>query len=98
MIAEAIDTVWKLGWALLVWIILLAVAAGLIVYAVAVTATAMGRCAARAASVACERLSARLRPEQRPGVSQSAETPKRRSQRRVPAWAHTEPYDYEEAA
>ncbi|NUP18370.1 MAG: hypothetical protein HOZ81_20260 [Streptomyces sp.] len=90
MIAEAIDTVWAVGWALTVWIILLAVAVGVIVYAVAVTTRAVGRCAARAASVACAWLSAHLRPEQRLGVSQSAETPERRSAARVPSWAQKE--------
>lgn len=71
MITEAIDTVWTLGWALLVWIVLLATVAGLIVYAVIITVWATARGTVRA----CRLLRARPRAELPPAGSQSAVSP-----------------------
>ena len=92
IVHEAATTFVAVYHALIGWLIFFATVAAVFVLA----AIATGAWGARAAS---GRISARLRPEQRPGGSQSAETPERRSQRRrAPSWARTDHHTYEEAA
>ena len=91
LFVEAIDTIRTLGWALAVWIVLMAIVAGLVVYAVAVIAWATVRGVWRA----CGWLRAGLRGELPP---QAPPEPQARKRRPVPSWAHNEPYDYDEAA
>lgn len=43
MIAEALDTLWTLGWAVLIWLAILAAALGIAVYTIAVTLIATAR-------------------------------------------------------
>lgn len=95
MIAEAIDTVFTLGWALIVWIVLLAIVAGLILYAVTVTVWATVRGVWRSRASLCARLAAvqEQHAPQEPRDAHAASQP-----RRVPSWAHTQPIDCEEAA
>lgn len=94
MIAEAIDTVWTLGWALLIWIILLAMVAGLIVYAVVVTAWATARGLVRA----CRMLRARLSASDASSAPREPHAAPEPPQRPVPSWAATDHHNLEEAA
>ncbi|NUU26025.1 MAG: hypothetical protein HOV68_31680 [Streptomycetaceae bacterium] len=95
MIAEAIDTVVTLGWALAGWVITLAVTASILAFAAIVT----GAWGVRAAWRHCGPAS---RPQSPSGDSRDAaqapSAPQSRSRRPVPSWAHTQPLDYEEAA
>ena len=63
----------------------------MIVYAVAVTVCATVRGVWRAGAWLRWRLRGELPP-------QAPEEPQTRRRRPVPSWAHTEPYDYDEAA
>ncbi|MCX4703900.1 hypothetical protein [Streptomyces sp. NBC_01373] len=98
MIAEAVDTVVTLGWALLAWIALMAVAVGLALYAVAVAVWAVTRATVTAARASCAWLSWRLAaesPSQAPPVGPIAPEASQPPSRPAPHWAHT---DTEEAA
>lgn len=89
MIAEAIDTVRTLGWALFVWIVLLAVVAGVALYAVVVAVACACRAVWRgvaACVAAVQRLNALPEPQPAPEAPQP---------RPAPSWARTE---HEEAA
>lgn len=93
MIAEAIDTLFTFGWALIVWVVLLAIVAGLICYAVAVIVWATVRGVWRS----CVWLYARLASVQAPHAPQEHRDAHKPTQARVPSWAHTDRH-YEEAA
>jgi hypothetical protein len=89
VIAEAIDTVLRLGWALLAWIVLMAAVAGAAVYAVVVTVAWPCETAWRAVAGAPAATRAlRALPE-----AQAAH--KAAHARLAPSWARTE---HEEAA
>ena len=87
MIAEAFDTLFALGWALLVWIVLLAAVASLALWTVLVTAAwacrAVWRCVAAALAVA-----------QRSRTPEPLPEPQKPPQARVapsrPTWAQSE--------
>jgi hypothetical protein len=102
VIAEAIDTVITIGWALLAWIILTAVFATLALYTLVVTAWTVCRAVWRAGRAAWRAVRGRHAPDSRPQPvpcgSRDANTPQRATQARsVPSWAR-EPHDYEDAA
>lgn len=81
--------------AALLWVQALAGASAFVFCVVAFVAFGSGPFAGSAVEAARSRLRARLTASR---VSQAPEphpSPKRRS---VPSWAHTEPYDYDEAA
>ncbi|MEY9995850.1 hypothetical protein ABIE67_007882 [Streptomyces sp. V4I8] len=97
VIAEAIDTVLTLGWALAAWIVLTALAAALALHTVIAIAWWAGRAAWRA----CRRLYGRLpastplravrEPQVTPGAPQAPSRP-------VPSWAHTDDHRTDQAA
>ena len=89
MIAEAIDAAITLGWALAVWVLLLAAAATAAVYAL-VVAAAFAWLAISRGVAAC------LAAVQRAGVSEVGPEPQETADARaVPTWARA---DTEEAA
>ena len=98
MIAEAIDTVLTLGWALAVWIVLVSLTAALALHTVLVAVWWAGRAVWRA----WRWLYGRLRTvEGRDGDPEPLAHPRpaqSRSRRPVPSWAHTQPLDHQEAA
>ena len=95
MIAEAIDTVWTLGWALLVWIILLGIVGAIVVYAVVIVAWATVRGLVRA----CRMLRARLRADLPPDAPREPRnTPVPAQPRRTPSWARTDHHRWDQAA
>jgi hypothetical protein len=98
VIAEAIDTVLTLGWALAAWIVGLALAAALALHTVLAVVWWLGRAAFRACAGLYGRLSAVEAPNEGQGPQLPSSAPRSRTRRPVPSWAHTEPYTYEEAA
>lgn len=99
MIAEAIDTVWTLGWALLIWIILLGVVAGLIVYAVVVVVWCTVRGTVLAVMAARRRLYGRVSASGIPSAPpEPRDAPESAQARPAPSWARTDHHDLEEAA
>ena len=100
MIGEAVDTAVTLGWALLAWIVLTAVAVGLGLYAVVVAVWAVGLAVWRTAcavSPARKPQAPVSRPQPASCGSRGAGTPPGASQapsRPSPSWARTD----EEAA
>jgi hypothetical protein len=99
VIAEAIDTAWTLGRALLAWIAVAATVVTIVLLAAAVTGVWAWQTARHACRAAWRRLTASRRAEQVPRVVQIPARPvQRRSQRPAPSWAHTEPHNREEAA
>lgn len=99
MIGEAIDTVLALGWALTVWIVLLALTVTAALYA-AVTLTLLAARALRRAAVWARKgprkaVKAPLAPEHASQASAFHPRPKRRP---TPSWAHTQPLDHKDAA
>jgi len=94
VIADAIDTAITLGWAFLIWLVILAFFAGAALYTVVVAVGATARGVWRA----CAWLYSRLRPELPPGDSQPPTSPERRTAAHVPSWAHTAHYDDRSAA
>jgi hypothetical protein len=101
VIAEAIDTAVTLGWALLVWVLLLGVVGSLAVYAVvagvwcACRAITRGGAAVSAAMAPRKPLTAPLAPELPPGDPEPATAPQRRTAAHAPTWAQP---DTKEAA
>lgn len=94
MIAEAVDTLITLGWALAGWLIFFAAVASVLTLA----AIATGAWAVRGA---WRLLYARLRPETPPqahGEGQDAHRPSEGPSRPAPSWATDKPHDYREAA
>src|SRR5688500_5804197 len=83
VIAEVIDTVFTLGWALLAWIAV-AAAVGTIVL---LTGVALGTWAWR---------TARRRAAGPPAASRASEPTSAPKRRHAPAWAHTQTHDYED--
>lgn len=98
MIAEAIDTVLALGWALAAWIVGLALAAALALHTVIAIAWWAGRAAFRACACLYARLPASRTPQALPEGQAPHEPSRARTARRVPSWAHTQPHTHEEAA
>jgi hypothetical protein len=98
VIAEAIDTVLTLGWALAAWIVGLALAAALALHTVLAIAWWAGRAALRARAGLHGRLSVVETPDegQEPQLPSSA--PRSRTRRPTPSWAHTDHHRVEEAA
>ena len=94
LFVEAVDTIRTLGWALAVWIVLMAIVAGLVVYALVVIAWATVRGVWRA----CAWLRARLAAELPPRAPEEPRDAHNAPQSRVPSWATTQPLDCEEAA
>jgi hypothetical protein len=88
VIAEVIDAAVTLGWALLAWIAVFAVVGTVVL----LTGVVLGTWAWRTAR---KRPSSRLPAEQAP---QAPEPQPDRKRRHTPAWAHTQPHDYEDAA
>jgi hypothetical protein len=101
VIAEAIAAVYTLGWALLVWVLLLGVVGSLAVYAVVVgvwcacRAVTRGGAAVSAAMGARKPLTAPLAPELPLSVNPYTEAPERRTAAHEPSWAQP---DTKEAA
>jgi len=87
VIAEAIDTAFTLGWAFLIWLVLVAFFAGAALYAAVVTAA----CACRAV---WRGITAALAAVQRPDAPELPRTPPVTPQARTephgPSWARTE--------
>lgn len=103
MIAEAVDTVFTLGWALLAWIALTALVVTLAGWTVAYAAWVAARTlwAACAAMGARNGLSAPLAAEQPSGGPEAVTAPERRSEPRsrpAPSWAHTDHHRNETTA
>lgn len=94
MIAEAVDTVITLGWALLAWIALCVLVAVLALHAVIAGVWATVRGVLRAGRALCARLSA----EPPVSASQSVTAPEGCSAAHVPNWATQQPISHEEAA
>jgi hypothetical protein len=96
---EAIDTMHDLGWALLVWIILVSAVVGLILYAITIVAWFTGRAVVRACRMLCARLRGELPPDGAPEPGDAPDAPQRRS-RPTPRWARTTTHDdeWDEAA
>ncbi|NUS22708.1 MAG: hypothetical protein HOV92_00570 [Streptomyces sp.] len=94
MIAEAVDVVLTLGWALLAWIVLMAVVAGVVLHAVVVTVAVVCRTAWRGVTAARRALYAPVSHELPPSDSRPATVPERPTAAHVPSWARTD----EEAA
>lgn len=98
MIAEAIDTVITLGWALCVWIVLLALTVTVALYAVGVGVWCAGRTVWTLIGRAHSQAPAGA-PRGASCGSRDAGTPERAAQRRSrPSWAVEQPIDIEEAA
>lgn len=102
MIAEAIDTAYTIGWAIVAWIILTAAAGTLALYTLAVTAWTVCRLIWRAGHAAWRAIRRRHTPASPPHTvpcdSSDANTPQKATQARsVPSWAR-EPHDHQEAA
>lgn len=91
MIAEAIDTLFTLGWALLVWIVLLAAVASLALWTVIVTVACACRAVWRGVAAALAAVQRAHAPELLP----EPHKPPQAHTRPTPAWAHT---DHGEAA
>ncbi len=87
MIADAVDTLFTLGWALLAWIALTAGAVVLALYTLAVTAVCAVRAVWRGAAAVLslvQHFSGPELPREAPGAAQS------RTARPVPSWARTD--------
>lgn len=84
VIAEAIDTALTLGWALAVWIVLLAAVAGAALYAVVVTVACACRAVWRGVAAA---LAALQRPSGPESLPEPHEPPHART---APSWARTD--------
>ena len=102
MIAEAIDTAYTIGWAILAWIVLTAAFATLALYTLAVTAWTVCRGVWRVGRAAWRAIRRRHAPATAPQGpscdSSDANTPQRATRARtVPSWAR-EPHDHQEAA
>ena len=84
---EAVDTIRALGWALVVWIVLLAVVAGVALYAVVVTVACACRAVWRGVAAALAAVQHPSAPElpRIPPV-----TPQRRTEPHAPSWARTD--------
>ncbi|MFJ2000290.1 hypothetical protein [Streptomyces chartreusis] len=96
--AELIDTVLTVGWALAAWIVLTALAAALALHTVFAVVWWAGRAASRACAWLYARLPASRAPQALP-EGQAPHGPSRaRTARPVPSWAHTQPHTHEEAA
>lgn len=91
MIADAVDTVFTLGWALLVWIVLTAAVAVAAVYAVVVAVAAPVNAAREALSGAVAASGALNALRERPTPYSASQA---RTAAHAPSWARTE----EEAA
>lgn len=91
MIAEAIDAAISLGWALAVWVLLLAATATAALYAVVVTATLAWLAVTRGIAAALAAVQRAGVPEAQPGVQDAAHA---HTADRGPTWARTD----EEAA
>lgn len=87
MIAEAIDTAFTLGWALAVWIVLLAAVASLAVWTVVVTVACVCRAVWRGAAAALALAQRSVVPElpRTPPVA-----PQARTEPHAPTWARTD--------
>jgi hypothetical protein len=89
VIAEALDTLWTLGWAFLAWLIVFAAACALTLTAITAAILALGR----ALKTACVRLrgrhSASGGPEALPEPKTAHAAPQA-PPRPTPAWAHTD--------
>ncbi len=92
MIADAIATAELLFLAAILW----AGAAGAaLAFVVLVVAVSLGPLVAPAARAARKRVTGPLAAERAPQATES-HPPRKRAP--VPSWAHTEPYDYQDAA
>lgn len=91
MIAEAVDAAVSVGWALLVWVLLLAVFATAALFAVVVAGWAVWRVTVRAVRAACAWLSWRPEAEVPPHApTEGASAPESagaRSEPHAPPWA-----------
>jgi hypothetical protein len=97
--AEAVDTVFTLGWTLLAWIVALAVVAAVALYALVVIGWWVGRILWRAWRGAWRYLTAPHRASRDSPATPDPERPSDgRTARPLPAWAVTQPLDTEEAA
>lgn len=92
LLTEAIDTAVRLFYAGAAWFALMAVVVGIVVAAVVVIVSAIGRWAWKTARRA---LRAPLADERAPQPPESTPSSQRRSR---PSWAHEQPTTYEEAA
>jgi hypothetical protein len=100
VIAEAVDTVLALGWALAARIAVGALAAALALHTLLAVVWWAGRATLRAVKAARRGLYAPVSHEQPASDSSPTTTPERRSEpprRPIPSWAHTD-HHYEEAA
>ena len=104
MIAEAIDTATRIGWAIAAWIVLTSAAATLALYTLAVTAWTVGRGIWRVGAWAWRAVrkpqAPATAPQGAPCGSRDANTPQRPAQRRTaPSWARADhDHDHQEAA
>lgn len=89
MIHEAIDTAISLGWALAVWVLLLAATATAALYTVVVTAALAWLAVTRGVAAGLAAVQRSGVPELDPGAQEAADA------RTAPSWART---DTEEAA
>jgi hypothetical protein len=88
VIAEAIDTVWTLGWALLVWIVLTAVAATLAGWTVVVAVVWAGRALWRGVTGVRALVQHSEAPELLPEPRKPADA---RTAASTPTWTRTQP-------
>ena len=92
LFVEAVDTAVRLGWAFLGWLIFLSTVAAILLLAAIATS-------AWAVDAAWEWLRGRLwgahGPDEETEPDEAPEPPQRRTERRVPKWAHTQPIEHE---
>jgi hypothetical protein len=89
VIGEALDTLITLGWAALVWLVVLSAACALVLTTITAALLALGR----AVKTACVRLRGRDSGELPPNEAlepQTAHAAPETPQRPAPAWAHTD--------
>lgn len=86
MIADALDTLWTLGWAALAWLLVLSAACALVLTTITAALLTLGR----AVKAAWVRLRGRDSAELPPNEAPQPQTPHTPAQRPTPAWAHTD--------
>lgn len=87
MIAEAVDAAVTLGWALAVWVLLLAATATAAVYALVVSAALAWLAVTRGIAAGLAAVQRGGAPEVQPGVQDAADA---RTAVRGPSWARTD--------
>lgn len=99
LLAEAIDTLHDLGWALCVWLVLVSAVAGLALYAVVTIAWWVARSVWRGCAGAWRWLQEARRASCGSRVVEVPERPADgRTARPVPSWARTDHHTHKEAA